>query len=129
MRKQDKIKNIEVANKKLLRELLKEDHESTDKGKIGYIKDALDNLSSEDLGKIYLSVEEYDPEYEKENIEEGLGVGGRVSIQVMIDKLNMGRQLGEPDLSQMVDEVISDLQPYLGDGISITGNKNVWPFK
>jgi len=32
-----------------------------------YIKDALENLSSDDLDKIYLSVEEYDPEYESTN--------------------------------------------------------------
>lgn len=61
MNRQDKIQNILKANKRLL----KEDHESTDKGKIDYIKGALENLSSEDLDKIYLSVEEYDPEYEK----------------------------------------------------------------
>lgn len=60
MKKLHKIKNIELANKKLL----KEHHESTDKGKMDYIKDALENLSSNDLDKIYLSVEEYDPEYD-----------------------------------------------------------------
>ena len=37
----------------------------------------------------------------------------RVTYQVMIDKLNIGRELGEPNLSQMVDEVITDLTAYL----------------
>ena len=60
MKRQDKIQNILEANKRLL----KEHHESTDEGKMDYIKDALENLSSDDLDKIYLSVEEYDPEYE-----------------------------------------------------------------
>ena len=63
MRKQDKIENILEANKRRL----KEHHESTDEGKMDYIKDALGNLSSDDLDKIYLSVEEYDPEYESTN--------------------------------------------------------------
>lgn len=129
MKKQDKTQNILESNKILLDELLKEEHESTDKGKIDYIKGALENLSSDDLDKIYLSVEEHDPEYEKEHIEEGIGEPKRVSYDVMIHKLNMGRELGEPDLSQMVDEVITDLTAYLDDGTSITGNKNVWPFK
>ena len=47
--------------------LLKEDHESSDQGKIDYIKGALKNLSSEDLDKIYLSVEKYDPNYESKH--------------------------------------------------------------
>lgn len=63
IRRQDKIQNILEANKRLL----KEHHESTDEGKMDYIKDALENLSSDDLDKIYLSVEEYDPEYESTN--------------------------------------------------------------
>jgi hypothetical protein len=85
MRKQDKQRNIEEANKRLLGEsfhmpdgtpigvdhnhmpVVKEDHESTDEGKIEYIKNALSNLSSGNLDKIYLSVEKYDPEYEKSN--------------------------------------------------------------
>jgi hypothetical protein len=41
-----------------------EDHEGTDGGKIQYIIGALKNLSSEDLDKIYLSVEKYDPNYD-----------------------------------------------------------------
>ena len=51
-------KSISVLenNKRLLDELLKEDHESTDEGKIEYIKGALGNLSSDDLDKIYLSI-------------------------------------------------------------------------
>ena len=32
-----------------------------------------------------------------------------VSFDVMIHKLNMGTELGEPHLSQMVNEVITDL--------------------
>ena len=40
----------------------------------------------------------------------------------------MGRELGEPDLSQMVDEVITDLTAYLGDSTSITGNKKYLAF-
>ena len=58
MRKRDKLKNIMEANKSLL----KEDHEHSDEGKMEYITGALKNLSSDDLDKIYLSVEEYDPE-------------------------------------------------------------------
>ncbi len=60
-RKRDRIQNMMEANKSLL----KEDHENTDSGKMEYIKGALKNLSSEDLDKIYLSVEKYDPNYEK----------------------------------------------------------------
>lgn len=63
MRKQDKLKSIEEANKRLL--------------------------------------------------QEGSGPGGRVSFDVMIHKLTMGKELGEPDLSMMVDEVITDLTSYL----------------
>ena len=59
-RKRDRIQNMMEANKSLL----KEDHEHSDSGKIDYIKGALKNLSSEDLDKIYLSVEKYDPNYE-----------------------------------------------------------------
>jgi len=69
-------------------------------------------------------------------LKESLSEPKRVSYDVMIHKLNMGRELGEPDLSQMVDEVITDLTAYLDDshplrhlGASITGNKNTWPFK
>lgn len=69
-------------------------------------------------------------------LKESLNEPKRVSYDVMIHKLNMGRELGEPDLSQMVNEVITDLTAYLDDshplrnlGTSITGNKNVWPFK
>jgi hypothetical protein len=61
-RKQKRM-NMEMANNNLL----KEDHENTDQGKIDYIKGALKNLSSEDLDKIYLSVEEYDPNYESKH--------------------------------------------------------------
>tara|TARA_R110000803_G_scaffold133381_3_gene200532 strand:- start:555 stop:770 length:216 start_codon:yes stop_codon:yes gene_type:complete len=61
MRRQDKLKNIMEANMTLL----KEDHEHSDEGKMDYIKGALKNLNSDDLDKIYLSVEEYDPEYNK----------------------------------------------------------------
>ena len=61
MRRQDKLKNIMEANMALL----KEDHEHSDEGKMDYIKGALKNLNSDDLDKIYLSVEEYDPEYNK----------------------------------------------------------------
>jgi len=64
-----------------------------------------------------------------ELLKESLSEPKRVSYDVMIHKLNMGRELGEPDLSQMVDEVITDLTAYLGDSTSITGNKNTWPFK
>ena len=63
MRKSDKIKNIEEANKRLL--------------------------------------------------QEGSGPNGLVSFDVMRHKLIMGKELGEPDLSQMVDEVIKDLGEYL----------------
>jgi len=52
---------------RLVKKIIREHHESTDEGKIEYIKGALGNLSSDDLDKIYLSVEEYDPEYESTN--------------------------------------------------------------
>ena len=45
--------------------LLKENHEHNDKDKMEYIKGALKNLSSDDLDKVYLCVEKYDPEYNK----------------------------------------------------------------
>lgn len=61
MKRQDKFENMKKANVNLL----KEDHEKNDSGKIEYIKGALRNLSSEDLDKIYLSVEKYDPNYNK----------------------------------------------------------------
>ena len=82
-RKINRLQNIMEANKRLLGEsfheldgtpigvdhnhmpIVKEDHEHSDEGKIEYIKGALKNLSSEDLDKIYLSVEKYDPEYNK----------------------------------------------------------------
>lgn len=82
MRASDKRKNIEELNKRLLGEsfhspdgtpigvdhnhmpVVTEDHEGTDEGKMNYIKGALKNLSSEDLDKIYLSVEKYDPNYD-----------------------------------------------------------------
>jgi hypothetical protein len=60
-RKRDRLQNMMEANKGLL----KEDHEHSDSGKMDYIKGALKNLSSDDLDKIYLSVEKYDPEYNK----------------------------------------------------------------
>ena len=60
-RQRDRLKNMVEANKSLL----KEDHEHSDEGKMEYITGALKNLSSDDLDKIYLSVEEYDPEYGK----------------------------------------------------------------
>lgn len=59
--RKQKLENMKKANSSLL----KEDHEHSDSGKIEYIKGALKNLSSEDLDKIYLSVEKYDPEYNK----------------------------------------------------------------
>lgn len=62
-RRRDRIQNMMEANKGLL----KEDHENSDSGKIDYIKSALKNLSSEDLDKIYLSVEKYDPEYDNKH--------------------------------------------------------------
>lgn len=59
--RKQKLANMVSANTNLL----KEDHEYSDSGKIDYIKGALKNLSSEDLDKIYLSVEKYDPKYKK----------------------------------------------------------------
>lgn len=56
----NRLKNMEEANKRML----VEDHEKTNQGKIDYIKGALKNLKSEDLDKIYLSVEKYDPNYD-----------------------------------------------------------------
>ena len=73
MKKLDKIKNIDLANKRLLKEAV--------------------------------------PFAGNPNTSEPK----RVSYDVMIHKLNMGRELGEPDLSQMVDEVITDLTAYLDD--------------
>jgi hypothetical protein len=61
--RKQKFENMKMANANLL----KEDHENTDQGKIDYIKGALKNLSSEDLDKIYLSVEKYDPNYESKH--------------------------------------------------------------
>lgn len=61
--KKEKFENMKKANTSLL----KEDHEHSDSGKMEYIKKALKNLSSDDLDKIYLSVEKYDPEYENKN--------------------------------------------------------------
>jgi hypothetical protein len=65
-------------------------------------------------------------ESERQNHERNYSLNEprRVSYDVMIHKLNMGREMGEPDLSQMVDEVITD-----GDNTSATGNRNTWPFK
>ncbi|MHA2367073.1 MAG: hypothetical protein ACXAC7_24185 [Candidatus Hodarchaeales archaeon] len=40
---------------------------------------------------------------------------GRVSFNTMIQKLTRGKELGEPNLSMMVDEVITDLGEYLND--------------
>jgi len=60
-RKINRLQNMMEANMVLL----KEDHEHSDEGKMDYIKGALKNLNSDDLDKIYLSVEEYDPEYNK----------------------------------------------------------------
>ena len=75
MRKQDKLKSIEEANKRLL--------------------------------------------------QEGSGPGGRVSFDVMIHKLTMGKELGEPDLSMMVDEVITDLKTYLDYDVIKKDNKGM----
>lgn len=61
--RKQKLANMVSANTNLL----KEDHENTDQGKIDYIKGALKNLSSEDLDKIYLSVEKCDPNYESKH--------------------------------------------------------------
>jgi hypothetical protein len=58
-RKQKRM-NMEMANANLL----KETHEHSDAGKIEYIQEALKNLTSEDLDKVYLMVEELDPEYD-----------------------------------------------------------------
>ena len=66
MRRQDKLKNIQEANKRIL-----ETHVHTDEDKIKYIKSALSNLNSSDLDKIYSSVEKCDPNYESKSINEG----------------------------------------------------------
>jgi hypothetical protein len=60
--RKQKLANMVSAN---TNNLLKETHEDSDQGKIKYIKEALNNLTSEDLDKIYLAVEKYDPNYEK----------------------------------------------------------------
>jgi|TARA_R110000751_G_scaffold306736_2_gene426060 hypothetical protein len=44
---------------------INEAHEDTDEGKIDYIQKALSNLNSESLDKVYLFVEDLDPNYEK----------------------------------------------------------------
>jgi hypothetical protein len=85
-RKRDRLQNMMEANKRLLGEsfhqpdgtpigvdsnhmpIVKEDHEDSDSGKIDYIKGALKNLSSDNLNKIYLSVEKYDPDYITEHV-------------------------------------------------------------
>ena len=76
-----KRKSIEYLNRRLLGEssegnvttladILKEDHEHTDEGKMDYIKGALKNLSPNDLDEVYLMVEGLDSEY-KPNITKG----------------------------------------------------------
>jgi hypothetical protein len=62
-RKQKRM-NMEMANANLL----KETHEHSDEGKIEYIQGALKNLTSEDLDKVYLMVEELDPEYGEDDL-------------------------------------------------------------
>jgi hypothetical protein len=57
--KKQKLANMVSANTNLL----KETHVDTDEGKMNYIKGALNNLSSEDLDKVYAQVEKLDPEY------------------------------------------------------------------
>jgi hypothetical protein len=57
--RKEKLKNIQEANERML-----ETHVDTDEGKMDYIKGALNNLSSEDLDKVYAQVEMLDPEYE-----------------------------------------------------------------
>jgi hypothetical protein len=59
--RKQKFDNMIKANNSLL----KENHEHNDKDKMEYIKGALKNLSSDDLDKVYLCVEKYDPEYNK----------------------------------------------------------------
>lgn len=57
--RKEKLKNIQEANERML-----ETHVDTDEGKMDYIKGALNNLSSEDLDKVYAQVEKLDPKYE-----------------------------------------------------------------
>lgn len=61
MRRDDRIKNMKLANKRLL----SESHADTDNEKKEYIKSAINNLSSDDLKKIYDMVERCDPNYKK----------------------------------------------------------------
>ena len=58
------VKLTESDIKRIVRKTLKEDHADSYSDKIGYIISALDNLSPEDLDKVYDMVEDLDPEYD-----------------------------------------------------------------
>lgn len=51
------------TNKWFKKQYLEETHEDDPRGQMEYIKDALKNLSPEDLKKVYDMVEKYDPNY------------------------------------------------------------------
>ena len=63
------VKLTESDIERIVRKTLKEDHADSYSDKIGYIISALDNLSPEDLDKVYDMVEDLDPEYGKEDME------------------------------------------------------------
>ncbi len=59
------VKLTESDIERIVRKTLNEDHADSYSDKIGYIISALDNLSPEDLDKVYDMVEDLDPEYDK----------------------------------------------------------------
>jgi len=58
------VKLTESDIQRIVKKTLKEDHAESYTDKIGYIISALDNLSPEDLDKVYDMVEDLDPEYD-----------------------------------------------------------------
>ena len=78
------VKLTESDIQRIVKKTLKEDHAESYTDKIGYIISALDNLSPEDLYKVYDMVEDLDPEYGKEDMEgkiskHGLPIGMKIS--------------------------------------------------
>jgi phage FluMu protein gp41 len=65
------VKLTESDIERIVRKTLNEDHAKSDSDKIGYIISALDNLSSEDLDKVYNMVEELDPHYDNKKDYDG----------------------------------------------------------
>ena len=62
------VKLTESDIERIVNKTLKEDHAKSDSDKIGYIISALDNLSPEDLDKVYDMVEDLDPNYGEDDL-------------------------------------------------------------